>query len=74
MSLPKGMDVSMKICAIVLELLTVLCTDTAISTGCDPRVPERLGLEGTSGKHTQLVSANFKDSSKFGSYLKCSKV
>ena len=59
----------MKTCTIVLELLTVLCTDAAISTGGDPRVPGR--LEGISGKHVvQLVSADFKGASKFVSYLK----
>jgi hypothetical protein len=52
---------------IVFELLTVLCTDAAISTGCDPRVPGR--LEGISGKHVQLVSTNFKGAPKFVSYL-----
>ena len=55
-------------CAIVLELLTVFCTDTAISTGLDPRVPGR--FEGISGKHIQLVSANFKGASKLVSYRK----
>ena len=64
----EGMDVSMKTCANVLELLTVLCTDTAISTGRDPRVSGR--LESISGKHVQLVSANFKGASKLVSYLK----
>ena len=53
----------MKTFAIVLELLTVLCIDAAISTGCDPRVPGR--LEGISGKNVQLVSATFKSASKF---------
>jgi hypothetical protein len=38
----------------VLEFLTVLCTDAAISTGCDPRVSGR--LEGISGKSVLLVS------------------
>ena len=56
------MDISMKTCAIVLELLTVPCTDPAISTGCDSRVPGR--LEGIPGKRIQLVSANFKGASK----------
>ena len=66
---PEGMDVSMKTCTIVLEFLTVLCTDTAISTEGDPRMSGR--LEGTSGKHVvQLVSADFKGASKFVSYLK----
>ena len=66
---PGDMDVSMKTCTIVLELLTVLCTDAASSTGGDPRVPGR--LEGISGKHVvQLVSADFKGASKFVSYLK----
>ena len=51
----------------MLKLLTVLCTDAAISTGRDPRVPGR--LEGISGK-VQLVSADFKGASKFVSYLK----
>ena len=50
----EGMDVSMKMCAIMLELLTVLCTDAVISTGREPRVPGR--LEGISGDHVQLVS------------------
>ena len=71
-SSPKGMDVSMKTGAFVLELLTVLCTDTAISTGCDSRVPGR--LEGISGKHIRLVSANFKGASKFVSYPKYMKL
>ena len=39
-----------------LNLLTVLYTDAAISTGRDPRVPG--GLEGISGIYVQLVSAN----------------
>ena len=43
----------MKMCAIVLELLTVLCTDAVISTGREPRVPGR--LEGISGEHVQLI-------------------
>ena len=51
-----------------MNLLTVLCTDSAISTGCDPRVPG--GLESISGIHGQLVSANSKCVSKFLSYLK----
>ena len=55
----------MKTSAIVLKLLTVLCIDAAISTGRDPRVPEC-----TSGKHVQLVSANFIGASNFVSYLK----
>jgi hypothetical protein len=63
----EGVDVSMKTCAIVFELLTVLCTDAAISTGCDSRVPGR--LEGISGKHVQLVSANFKGAPKLIFYL-----
>ena len=57
----------METCAIVLELLTVLCTDSAISTGCDPRVPGR--LEVISGKPVKLVSTN-KGASKIYSYLK----
>jgi hypothetical protein len=61
------MEVSMKTCAIVFELLTVLCTDSAISTGCDPRVLGR--LESISGKHVELVSANFKGAPKFVPYL-----
>ena len=56
----------------VLEFLTVLCTDTALSTGLDPPVPRR--LEGTSGKHVQLVSANFKGASKSFSYQKFLKL
>ena len=57
----EGMDVSLKTCVIVLELLTVLlCTGTAISTGRDSRVPGRSLAEGISGKHVQLVSAIFK--------------
>ena len=60
----RHIDVSMKTCATLFEnLLTVLCTDAAISTGRDPRVPE--GLEGISGIHVQLVSPNFKSVSKF---------
>ena len=54
----------------MFELLTVLCADAAISTvtGRDPRVPGK--LEGISGKHVvQLVSADFKGTSKFVSYL-----
>ena len=51
-----------------MNLPTVLCTDGAISTGRDPRVPG--GLEGISSIHVQLVSANFKCVSKFVSYLK----
>ena len=66
------MDVSMKMSAIVLELLTVQCTDAVIFTGRDPRVPGR--LEGISGKHVQLVSAHFEGSSKFVSYLKYLKI
>ena len=64
----EGMDVSMKTCSTVLELLTILCTDSAISTGraSDPRVPGR--LEVISGKPVKLVSANFKGESKFVSY------
>ena len=65
------MDVSMKTCGIVLEFLTVLCTDTAISTGRDPRVSGR--FEGISGKYIRHVSANFKGASKFVSNLKCLK-
>ena len=60
------MDVSMKTRPIVFELLTVVGTDAATSTG--PWVPE--GLEGISGKHIQLVSANFKGALKFVFYLK----
>ena len=56
----------------MLEVLTVLCTDTASSTGRDPRVPGI--LEGISGKHVRLVSANIKGASDFVSYLKCLKV
>ena len=55
----------MKTCAIVLELLTVLA---GFSTERDPRLPG--GLEGISGKHVQLVSANFKGASNSASYLK----
>ena len=52
-----------------MNLLTVLCTESAISTGLDdPRVPG--GLEGISSIHVQIVSANFKGVSKFVSYLK----
>ena len=51
-----------------LNLLTVLCTDAAISTGRDPRVPGE--LEGIPGIYGQLVSANFKGVSNFVSYLK----
>lgn len=58
---PKVWMSAWKKCAIVFELLTVLCTDAATSTG-DPRVPRR--LEGISGKHVQLVSANFKGALK----------
>ena len=66
---PESMDVSMKTCTIVLELLTVLCTDAAISTGRDPRVSGR--SEGTSGKNVvHFVSADLKGASKFVSYLK----
>ena len=55
----RHIDVSLKTCAILLEnLLTVLCTDAAISTGRDPRVPE--GLEGISGIHVQHVNPKFK--------------
>ena len=58
------MDVSLKTCATLLEnLLTILCTDAAISTGRDPRMPE--GLEGISGIHVQHVSPNFKSVPKF---------
>ena len=66
----EGMDVSMKTSAIVVELLTVLCTDAAISTGRDPRVPGR--LESISGKHVvPHVSADFtKGASNFVFYLK----
>ena len=53
--------------SLCLNLLTVLCTDAAISTGGDPR---GLDSEGTSGIHGQLVSANFKGVSKFVSYLR----
>ena len=62
-SSPEGMDVSMKTSAIVLEMLTVLCTDVVISTvtlaGRDPRVPGTLeaGISESSAKHVQLVSA-----------------
>ena len=52
----------MKIRAIVLELLTVLCTETAISTGRALRVPGR--LEGISGKRVQLVSADYEGTFK----------
>ena len=47
----------MKTCAIVLELLTVLCTDAAISSGRDPRVSER--SEGIPGIDVRLVSSRF---------------
>ena len=58
-SLPEGMDVSIKMCAfVVVNLLTVLCIDSSISTGRDSRVPGRSGAN--SGKHIQLVSAYFK--------------
>ena len=51
------------------ELLTVLCTDTAISTGRDSRVSGR--LEGNSGKRIQLVlSVKYENASKFVSYLR----
>jgi hypothetical protein len=41
--LTEGMDISMKTCAIVIGLLTVLsCADATISTVRDPRVPGRL--------------------------------
>ena len=63
------MNVSMNSCVIMLELLTVLCT-AAISTGRDLRLGVLRGLEGISGKHVQLVSANFNGASKFVSYLK----
>ena len=52
-----------------MNLLTVLCTESAISTGRDdPRMPG--GLEGISSINVQLVSANSKGGSKFVSYLK----
>ena len=44
-SSPEGMDVSMKMCAILVhELLTVSCTDAVISIGRDLRMSG--GLEG----------------------------
>ena len=49
-------------------MLTVLCTDSAISSGRDPRVFGR--FEGISGKDVQLVSANLKGASRFVTYLK----
>ena len=63
------MDVSMKTCAIVLELLTVLCTDAAISSGRDPRVSER--SEGIPGIDVRLVSSRFyKVDQNLSLYLK----
>ena len=59
-SSPEGMDVSMKRVPLCVNLLTVLCTDAAISTGRDPRAHGRLEGTGNSGKYVQLVSANFK--------------
>ena len=47
-------------------MLTVVCTDAAISTGRDPRVLG--GLEVISNIHIQAVSANSKCVSKFVSY------
>ena len=52
----------MKRCTIVLELLTVLCTDAANSTGRVLRVSEKI--------RRHLVSADFNGGSRFVSYLK----
>ena len=59
------MHISKKTCAIMLELLTVLCTDLdadiSTVTGRDPRVSGR--LEDISGKDINFLSANFKSAS-----------
>jgi len=54
----------MKECAIVLELLTVLCTDAATSTGRDPRLGVPGRSEGKSGEHVQLVLSIISFSSR----------